>query len=197
MVTRTGHVHRCVCGVRTGARLPPPSATAPAPNPTLTADAATSPQRALLPPGFNDSYTLSGCKNPEHCGVFRRVAANCTGTASGNMCPGSKDTRPSYTDPTTCDSAPVYQREGAAGGAVLYRYWDTGRYYEWQVGGSDALQDCTCGFYYRSNTYVTEDMNPRPADSAPDAAVYGWSDPGGYDSGDSAGFVHIVVGDGH
>ena len=205
MVARTCHVHRCVCA-RARARAclcphrrpSPPSLCDCPPNPsTLTADAATSPQRAPLPPGFSDTYTLSGCKTPEYCGVFRRVAAHCTRTDIGALCPGSAGTRPSYTDPTTCDGVPVYQREGAAGGAVLYRFWSSGGYYEWQVGSSDALRDCTVGYYYRSRPYPTEDRNPPPADSAPDAAVYEWSDPRGYDSSDGAGFIHIVAGDGH
>ena len=39
-------------------------------------------QVAEAPPldadGFAESYTVEGCSNPAHCGVFRRVDAHCT-----------------------------------------------------------------------------------------------------------------------
>ena len=48
-------------------------------------------QVAEAPPldadGFAESYTVEGCSNPAHCGVFRRVDAHCD-TGSGYYCPG-------------------------------------------------------------------------------------------------------------
>ena len=56
---------------------------------------------------------------------------------------------------------------------------------EWDVGRSSALADC--GGYYHVY-YASRDSNSQP--SPPDSAIYGWSDPGGYNG------VHIVAGDG-
>ena len=69
-----------------------------------------------LPAGFAEAYTLSGCANGDHCGTFRRVAANC---ASGYHCPGGAGDN-GNTDRSLCAGAPVYQRGGAEG-PVLYR----------------------------------------------------------------------------
>ena len=112
--------------------------------------------QALL---YADSYTLSGCSNPyaEACGVFRRVPAHCT-AGSDARCPGGAAAN-GNTDPTLCDGAPVYQR-GGAGGAVLFRRFDTlGT--RWWVGGSQALVDC------HDSGNVISDSNPGHAQGYP------------------------------
>lgn len=138
--------------------------------------------RALLRQVYADSYTLSGCREAQYCGVFRRVAAHCAG---GDNCPGGASARPGWSDATLCDGAPVYQLAGggAAGGAVLFRFMFSGGRTQWFVGPSSHLGDCAGG----NNYYVSDRLS---AIWPPDAAGYGWSDPGGY------GSVHIVVGDG-
>eukprot|EP01043_Picozoa_sp_COSAG02_P089186 COSAG02_NODE_26191_length_638_cov_1.584416_1_plen_102_part_01 len=65
---------------------------------------------------YANSYTLSGCSNPAHCGVFTRVLAHCM---SGELC----DTA----NPTLCNGVPVYQR-GGSDGPVLLMYDDRYRY---------------------------------------------------------------------
>ena len=156
------------------------------------------------PDGFADSYTLSGCSTAAHCGVFGRVAAQCTDPTGYGHCPGGDYARPGWTDATLCDGAPVYQRQGGgADGAVLVRWRPrlepTTRTF-WVVGSSAALADCG-GYYYPSNSrnycyggYFSSVPIPGPPSYAPDAAGYGWSDPGGLDSGE--GPVHIVAGGG-
>jgi hypothetical protein len=149
------------------------------------------PTRAARQVWF-DSYTLSGCHTAEYCGVFHRVAAHC---ASGRTCPGGDLARPGWSDATLCDGAPAYQRAG--GGAMLYHY---GTY--WAVGGSgtdsSALGDCQSAGrqYYSSKEISGSDQQPSPL--PPDAAGYGWSDPGGYEYGtrNTDGAIHIVAGGG-
>lgn len=138
---------------------------------------------------YADSYTLSGCHTTANCGVFRRVAAHCT---SGDYCPGGQYARPRWTDATLCDGAPVYQRQGgAADGAVLFRmmYIDAGATV-WFVGPSDKLGDC-----YSTNVVYSSNEGPLSGPYPPDSVIYGWSDPGGYDTG-GQGTIHIVAGDG-
>ena len=129
---------------------------------------------------YADSYTLSGCATAEYCGVFHRVAAHCAG---GGSC-GS--------DAALCDGAPAFQRAG--GGAVLYR-WTGGGYTNWFVGPSERLGDCNLDDYIYSSRGISG-SNSQPSLLPPDAAGYGWSDPGGYDNGGNEGTIHIVAGDG-
>eukprot|EP01046_Picozoa_sp_COSAG06_P055111 COSAG06_NODE_10022_length_1766_cov_132.211758_2_plen_209_part_00 len=121
---------------------------------------------------FDDIYTVTGCSDESRCGVFTRVLASC---ASGHYCPGG-DYANGNTDPTLCDSAPVYQ-EGGPGGPVLYRRYyasDGGSTY-WAVGPSDRLNDCYGGPYYLSSA-----LNPGRSGGAPAAPEYsagdGWWD---------------------
>ena len=118
--------------------------------------------------------------------MFHRVAAHC---ARGEYCPGGLYARPGWSDATLCDGAPVYQR--AEGGPVLFRFSFTGGAVRWAVGPSSCvvgsreadidigvLETCTQGyFYYTSRARLTSQSLLLP----PDAAGYGWSDPGGYD----------------
>eukprot|EP01045_Picozoa_sp_COSAG04_P035671 COSAG04_NODE_8338_length_988_cov_1.033746_2_plen_155_part_01 len=98
--------------------------------------------------GFADSYTLSGCVDPAQCGVFSLVDAHCghPGTADDQCCAGNAYARPGSLWPQSlCDGAPVYQREGDADGAVLYRkFYRDGRG-AWGVGESGMLGNCGCG----------------------------------------------------
>ena len=147
---------------------------------------------------FADSYTLSGCATAAHCGVFGRVAAHCTDPMGWGRCPGGDYARPGWTDATLCDGAPVYQRRGGgADGAVLFRWrWSDGST-AWLVGPSTTLADCYGGYGYNGNYYYFWSGSiPGPPSYAPDAAGYGWSDPGGYDSQNGEGPVHIVAGGG-
>jgi hypothetical protein len=142
---------------------------------------------------YADSYTLSGCSVAQYCGVFRRVAAHCAG---GDSCPGGASARPGWSDATLCDGAPAYQLAG--GGAVLYRRMNSGGSTRWYVGPSDRLGDCNPNgiryYYYSATLSGISGSNLQPSALPPDAAGYGWSDPGGYDGG--GGDVHIVAGDG-
>eukprot|EP01043_Picozoa_sp_COSAG02_P077837 COSAG02_NODE_17240_length_1018_cov_3.043526_1_plen_184_part_00 len=161
-----------------------------------------SPARAT-PQVYADSYTLSGCSDAQYCGVFHRVAAHCA-VAGGSHCPGGDYARPGWSDATLCDGAPAYQLAG--GDAVLYRYMlgDNRGSNQWSVADSSRLADCGGSTYmYRTYYYHSATLsgisgsNPQPSALPPDAAGYGWSEPGGYDDGDNGqGAVHIVAGDG-
>jgi len=142
---------------------------------------------------YADSYTLSGCSDAQYCGVFHRVAAHCAG---GDYCPGGAGARPGWSDATLCDGAPAYQLAG--GGAVLYRVMYSGGRTEWVVGPSDRLGDCTPSGYSHASAQLSgiSGSNPQPSALPPDAAGYGWSEPGGYDDSYGEGAVHIVAGDG-
>ena len=144
-----------------------------------------------LPDGFAESYTVEGCSNPAHCGVFRRVDAHCD-TGSGN-CPGGQYAN-GNSDETKCDGAPVYQRVGEGGGVdgggpVLYRYYN-GDHTTWYVGPSDALNDCR-------GAYLASDSNPGPLGDAPTAP--GYNNGGGWFDGDNnwaRGTITVTAGDG-
>ena len=132
-----------------------------------------------LPDGFAESYTVEGCSNPAHCGVFRRVDAHCTNTGFGH-CPGGRNAN-GNSDETKCDGAPVYQRVGEGGGVdgggpVLYRWYYSDGNTAWSVGSSDALADC-----YDNDLYLQS--NPGPSGGAPTDPGYsagrGWADWGG------------------
>ena len=123
---------------------------------------------------YADSYTLAGCADAAHCGVFSRVPARCTGSGSDYArCPGGASAH-GNADPTLCDGAPVYQKGGAGGGGpVLLRYWDGNRTQWWVAPDADyALAHCDL-----SNVYLESDSNPQPLGSAPTAPTYsagGW-----------------------
>ena len=145
---------------------------------------------------YADSYTLSGCSEAQYsedCGVFHRVAAHCAG---GDFCPGGRYARPGWSDATLCDGAPAYQLVG--GGAVLFRVMYSGSSTRWWVGDSSALGTCYVSNWYYASARLSaiSGSNPQPPSWPPDAAGYGWSEPGGYNSHDNQGAVHIVAGDG-
>ena len=143
-------------------------------------------QLGPLPDGFDDTYDVAGCSNPAHCGVFTRVPASCT---SGYWCPGGRYAN-GNTDPTLCDSAPVYQ-EGGPGGPVLYRAYFGDGDTQWTVGPSVALNDC------RPNGYLVSDSNPGRPGGAPTAPGYsaghGWCDG---DNNYARGTITVTAGDG-
>ena len=118
-----------------------------------------------FPDGFYESYTISGCSNSEHCGVFTRVSANCTSGTRG--CPGGSDENSGSTDPSLCHGAPAYQH-GGDDGPVLYRWmWGDGRT-DWYVTDSSALEDC-----YGSTQLLhslTIDPNSLPGGGGPPTA---------------------------
>jgi hypothetical protein len=135
--------------------------------------------------GFAESYTVEGCSDPAHCGVFRRVDAHCTDNTYGR-CPGG-DAANGNSDDTKCDGAPVYQRVGEGGGVdgggpVLYRVYSSGNTY-WGVGPSDALADCygySASGYLYPYLYLLSGSNQGPTGGAPTAPGYsaggGWYD---------------------
>eukprot|EP01043_Picozoa_sp_COSAG02_P008947 COSAG02_NODE_296_length_25401_cov_7.672437_17_plen_171_part_00 len=65
----------------------------------------------VCPEGFAETYEITGCADPAHCGVYQIVSAHCE---PGAHCP-------SKSDRTLCDRAPVYQLEGQPDGPVLHR----------------------------------------------------------------------------
>eukprot|EP01044_Picomonas_judraskeda_P000164 COSAG03_NODE_7_length_25331_cov_113.442375_9_plen_453_part_00 len=140
---------------------------------------------------FASSYTLSGCKDAAYCGVFRRVSAHCDQhNEIWSCCPGDKDARYGWTDATQCDAAPVYTRDDGHGSlSVLFRD-SSGSRSLWYVGHGYALS--TCSVYqatrnpvnsYQSYCYNSKFSDSDSEPSSPDAASYGWSEPGGYASG--------------
>eukprot|EP01043_Picozoa_sp_COSAG02_P086805 COSAG02_NODE_24197_length_695_cov_1.125839_2_plen_111_part_01 len=103
---------------------------------------------------YASSYTLSGCSNPAHCGVFMRVLAHCT-PGSSEYCPGGRYAS-SNTDPTLCDGAPVYQ-QGDSDGPVLLRYGYHGSK-EWFVADNGGpLVDCD--IHNLPSTYLQSSSN--------------------------------------
>lgn len=94
-----------------------------------------------LPAGFAEAYTISGCSDSAHCGVFRRVLARCaSGDASSGHALGACGN-----DPSLCDGVPVYQQEGGGEDApVLLRAGDEAITI-WAVAASSALETCSLG----------------------------------------------------
>ena len=94
-------------------------------------------------------------------------------------------------DATLCDGVPAFQRVG--GGVVLYHESSPSGSL-WSVGARLPSGEY-CGSQHR---YYNSKFNPQPSLLPPDAAGYGWSDPGGYDEGRRGGTgpIHIVVGGG-
>ena len=147
--------------------------------------------------GFAESYTVEGCSNPAHCGVFRRVDAHCTDTTNGH-CPGGEYAN-GNSDETKCDGAPVYQRvgEGGAvdgGGPVLYRWYYADDTTQWSVGPSYHLADC----WGYSNDYLRSGSNQGPTGGAPTDPGYsagdGWAD---FDANPYAyGTISVTAGGG-
>ena len=144
------------------------------------------PPLGSLTEGFEESYTVSGCSNPEHCGVFQRVPAHCT--ASSGSCPGGRFAN-GNTDPTLCDGAPVYQRQGDNGGdagVILYRFFN-GDDTVWYVGSSNALAYCS------GSNYLESASAPAADPTAPSySAGGGWYD----DDGSGRGSITITPGGG-
>ena len=146
--------------------------------------------------GFAESYTVEGCSNPAHCGVFRRVDAHCTSTTSGH-CPGGGYAN-GNSDDTKCDGAPVYQRVGEGGGVdgggpVLYRLYYDGTT-QWDVGPSDRLATCYSGG--GGYPYLQLGSNQGPTGGAPTAPEYSAGD-GSYDYDNNArGTISVTEGGG-
>jgi len=151
-------------------------------SPLPTARPIPSPPQLGPPEGFDESYTVSGCANPSHCGVFRRTNAHCTDTVNGR-CPGGdwfREGANGNTDAKLCDGVPVFQRVGQGGGVdgsgpVLYRFYDVDSGETvWRVGPSARLADC----YYASTDYLHS--NHGATAGAPTAPGYsarkGWYD---------------------
>lgn len=130
------------------------------------------PQLPQVLDGFAESYTVSGCANPAHCGLFRRTLAHCDADQTDRWgCPGGEFAQ-GNTDSTLCDGAPVYQlmeQGGGGDGPVLWRSYD-GLNTRWNVGSSDALASCGDGeLYLRSAAGYAE---PAVVDGVPSATVY-------------------------
>eukprot|EP01046_Picozoa_sp_COSAG06_P031074 COSAG06_NODE_2997_length_5980_cov_65.382928_2_plen_156_part_00 len=149
----------------------------------------------MLRTQFAESYTVEGCSNPAHCGVFRRVDAHCTDTTYGH-CPGGAYAN-GNDDETKCDGVPVYQKVGEDGavdgsGPVLFQYYLSGSTW-WYVCPSDALADCTNGG--RSIYLVSQGSNQGPTGGAPTApsARRGWND---YDNGENGAPISVTAGGG-
>eukprot|EP01046_Picozoa_sp_COSAG06_P012109 COSAG06_NODE_700_length_12958_cov_24.639941_3_plen_437_part_00 len=151
-----------------------------------------------LPDGFAESYTVRGCSNPAHCGVFRRVDAHCTDTTS-DWCPGGQWAN-GNSDETKCDRAPVYQRVGEGGGVdgggpVLYRGYYSADYTFWKVGPSYHLADCA-----DYDGYLLSGLNQGPTGGAPTDPGYsaggGWTDIDANPYGDVTGTISVIAGGG-
>ena len=142
------------------------------------------PPLGPLSDGFEETYTVSGCSESAHCGLFRRVAAHCI-SGSGS-CPGGRYAN-SNTDATLCDGAPVYQRDGDSDGPVLYRFFN-GDDTVWYVGSTAALAFCS-GSNYLESAAATPGAPIAPGYSAGD----GWYDD---DDGTSRGSISIAPGGG-
>ena len=102
--------------------------------------------------GLAQSYTLSGCSNPSHCGVYHRVDARCLkDKTEGGVCGAN---------PALCDNSPVFQLGGAQGAPVLYRWSPYGQSSEWRVAPSARLNDCeSYGALLRSASVATGRQN--------------------------------------
>eukprot|EP01043_Picozoa_sp_COSAG02_P014153 COSAG02_NODE_578_length_20075_cov_93.607930_10_plen_879_part_00 len=151
------------------------------------------PPTALLPAGFDESYTVSGChaQSAAYCGTFVHVLARCT---SQRYC---------GTDPTVCARAPVYQL-GGPDGPVLYRKDNTGGT-EWWVGESSNLESCGDNTFTLYSALSTDPNgppdcapcsaeDPRTGDGPPTMPAYsagnGWTI-----AGVSMGDISIVAGE--
>ena len=83
---------------------------------------------------YPEQYEVTKCVDPENCGTYSRVQAQCTG---GNCDIGN---------PSTCGYAPLYEKAGGAnpspgGPRVLYRWVLQDGSSMWRVGRS-ARADC-------------------------------------------------------
>ena len=136
---------------------------------------------------YIDSYTLSGCREDEFCGVFTRVEAHCA-AGSGARCPGGASAA-GNADPALCDGAPVYQN---AGGYVLLRRSEGGGT-RWYVSMGTSLADCEWHDYgnFDYDHWARGDLNPGRPGYAPTAPAYGqWSTPEYHES------ISVVAGGG-
>jgi hypothetical protein len=83
---------------------------------------------------FAPQYEVTGCNDPENCGIFSVVEAYCTGSQCDQL------------QPTTCGDAPVYQQlnGGLLGGErrVLLRWRLHDGSSQWRIAGANALTDC-------------------------------------------------------
>ncbi len=96
-------------------------------------------------------------------------------------------------DDISCIDVPVYEQ--ARGGAWLVQ--PRGEQ-SWYVLPSESFGKCNyvdqdgSYWYYQSRP----NSQARPRALPPDAAGYGWSDPGGYQWSSDTGTIHIVAGGG-
>ena len=134
---------------------------------------------------YAETYTLTGCSDPDHCGVFRRVAARCTGGdgAARASCPGGQYEFSGNRDPTLCAGAPVYQR-GGDDGPVMFRYDTTAVYgsvySRWKVGDSTALESCDSG------TYLISAESNQPSGGPPTDLAYSGAEGGAWADHDAS-----------
>jgi hypothetical protein len=115
----------------------------------LQADASAADLQAVtypLPAGFAESYAVTGCADPEHCGTFHRIVdiaavsdirRECATTKS-DWCKSKFGTT---NNPTMCYGAPMYQKDGDDG-PVMYRFEDD-NITNWSVSDSSALETCS------------------------------------------------------
>ena len=138
--------------------------------------------------GYASTYTISGCSSATDCGVYSLVSARCNDDSSDH-CPGGQFAN-GNTDPSLCDSAPVYQ--SADGTHVLFRVYG-GRTTAWWVADHSALDTCN----YAGPLYLYSRSNPGQVGSAPTAPGYsagsGWYD---YNN-DQSGGIRVTAGGGH
>ena len=124
---------------------------------------------------YADSYTLAGCSDADHCGVFTRVPAQCT--SGHGWCAGGELGKSGETDPTLCDGAPVYQKGGSgSGGPVLFRFGDMrdGPGSKWMVSSAEAIDTC---FWSGGAPYLQSDYTwGRFPPAAPAYFRRGWWD---------------------
>ena len=112
--------------------------------------------------GFAEAYTLSGCSNPAHCGVYVRVEAQCLKDfTEGGVC---------GKDAALCAGAPVYELRGTSGGgggggSILYRWSPNGQSSSWLVGASARRSDCeSYGSFLRSLPIAGSAVHPPAAE---------------------------------
>ena len=94
---------------------------------------------------------LSGCPSSSHCGTYHRAVADCDPGLSDKCttdCANEDDPTDCTVDRTTCDGAPVYQKDGNSRSYVLYRaaYYEDSR---WYIGPPDVLDDCDPVYRHR------------------------------------------------
>ena len=83
--------------------------------------------------------------------MYHRAVADCDPGLSDKCttdCANEDDPTDCTVDRTTCDGAPVYQKDGNSRSYVLYRaaYYEDSR---WYIGPADVLDDCDPVYRHR------------------------------------------------